>query len=448
MKIKRFVAKTMREAIRQVREEQGPEAVILSNRRVPGGVEVVAATDYDAALAQQALRHHVPVEPPPSPPDDTPKPGAPRRGSASTASAAAKPTRPAPASAPTSPTSTAAAIASLAAPARPAPGSAPAPAAAAPQQTLPELTQMQRELGTVRKLLEEQLSGMRWDDLKRNNPRRVAVLRALANLGIDADLARALADEVPPDADSVRARYLPQGLLARRIPDGKQDPIFDGGVVALVGPTGVGKTTTIAKLAARFRERNRSRDIALVTLDHYRIGAQEQLYSYGRMLGVPVHNVSPDQELLPVLQELSDRKLVLVDTAGMSQRDRTLQQQIERLARLGSRVRTYVVLAANADNPDAVVRRFAVLKPVGGILTKLDEASSIGPVLSAVIRHSLPLAYVAHGQRVPEDLHLAHTDRLVLCATQLARATPKALDEDTLATRFANPLPQSAHSHV
>jgi flagellar biosynthesis protein FlhF len=311
-----------------------------------------------------------------------------------------------------------------------------------------ELASMQRELGSMRRLLEDQLSGLFWNELKRSQPRRVAVLKALSNLGLDADLARAIADEFPQDLPAERARLLPQALLARRIPVGKPDPILEGGVVALVGSTGAGKTTTIAKLAARFAQHNRPRDIALVTLDHYRIGAQEQIHSYGRLLGVPVHALQPDQDLGRLLEQLSDRRLVLIDTAGMSQRDRSLPQQLERLAVVGAKLRTHVVLAANAANPDEVVRRFAALKPAGAILTKIDEASCIGAALSAVVRHALPLSYVAHGQRVPEDLHLAHADRLVLCATQLARAVPKALDDESLAQRFATPLAKASAIHA
>jgi flagellar biosynthesis protein FlhF len=411
MKIKRFIAKSMREAIRQVREEQGPDAVILSNRRVPGGVEVVAATDYDAALAQQALRSSAaPEPPPPTTPDKPKKPAAPQRPAAASAPAA------------------------------------PAPAAAAPAPSHAELALMQRELGSMRRLLEEQLAGFNWMEMKRNQPRQVAVLRALDKLGVAPALARAIAADMPAHIDPDTARLLPAALLARRIPLGPQDPVMEGGVIALVGPTGVGKTTTIAKLAARFARHNRARDIALVTLDHYRIGAQEQLFSYGRLLGVPVHSVGPDQSLGEMLEQLSDRRLVLIDTAGMSQRDRALSQQIERLGQIGPRLHSYVVLAANSAACEDVARSFAPLKPAGCILTKLDEASSIGAPLSAVIGHQLPLSYVCHGQRVPEDLHLAHADRLVLSAMQLARGPAPAADDECLAQRYATPIPASASS--
>jgi len=139
---------------------------------------------------------------------------------------------------------------------------------------------------------------------------------------------------------------------------------------------------------------------------------------------------------------------VLIDSAGMSQRDGTLAQQIERLQKLGSRVRNHVVIAADSGNPDDVLRRFAPVKPVACILTKLDEASSIGAALSAVIRHALPLSYVAHGQRVPEDLHLAHADRLALCAARMARTSPRSIDDESLSLRFANSTSGSFPLHA
>ncbi len=492
MKIKRFVAKSMRDAIRQVRDEQGPHAVILSNRRVPGGVEVVAATDYDAAMAHQAERQRAGSE---TETGDAAEMSADatvideaaelaangrrtqakvldrlaaaagglvrgnqaqatqsfasdatsERGVTRRFESAAAVNAPATAEVNDSPK-----LAAAFAPRRlrTAEAAAVVSAVAASQSAPSELAAMQQELGSMRRLIEEQLSGLFWNELKRSQPQRAAVMMALSKLGLDADLSRSIADALPPDTDRERARFLPLGLLANRIPIGAADPILDGGIVALVGPTGVGKTTTIAKLAARFARHNRPRDIALVTLDHYRIGAQEQLFSYGRLLGVPVHSLSPDQDLPALLQQLSDHKLILIDTAGMSQRDATLMQQINRLKRVGPSLRSYVVLAANAASSDEVVRRFAPLEPAGCVLTKIDEATTIGAVLSATIRHALSIAYVSEGQRVPEDLQLAQADQLVLSATQLARNTPKILDDEMLAFSFANPIadPTSIHA--
>jgi len=423
MKIKRFMAKNMREAIRLVREEQGPDAVILSNRRIDGGVEVVAAVDYDAALMQQALR--LPAAPPvveAAPAAAAPAP-MPAPMPAAVARAAPPPPKPPVAAAP------ARAVAAPAAQAIPA---------ALPPPVAPELQQLRRELGGVKKMLEQQFASLMWKDLREQQPERMAALRAMANLGIDPALVREILDALPASADGERARFLPLGLLSRRIPVAKKDFILDGGVFALVGPTGVGKTTTIAKLAARYAERYGVRDIALVTTDHYRIGAQEQLYTYGRLLGVPVHTAANAEDLARTLFKLADRKLVLVDTAGLSPQDAQLQAQFAELHGTRTPMRVLLTLSATqqAGDLEAIVRRFKPARPEGLVLTKVDEATRIGGALSTAIRHRLPVGYIADGQRVPEDLQLARADQLVLRAMQLARLNPAAPQDGTLALQY------------
>ncbi|WP_028082053.1 flagellar biosynthesis protein FlhF [Solimonas soli] len=383
MKIKRFLAKNMREAIRMVREEQGPDAVILSNHRVADGVEVVAATDYDAALMQQAIRRAAPPEPP-SPPsrvrDD----------------------------------------------AEPPPPMPPPPS--------PELQQLRQELGGMRKMLESQMAGQAWREL-REQPEKLRALQAMIQLGIEPRLAREIIGELPAAADAERARFLPLGLLTRRIPVLPNDVVLDGGVIALVGPTGAGKTTTIAKLAARYAERHGTRDLALVSTDHFRVGAQEQLFTYGRLLGVPVQTAAGADELRLVLSRLADRKLVLIDTAGFGPRDARLQAQA---AIKGHGMQNWLVLSATtqAADLDAVIRRYAPAAPSACIVTKLDETLRIGGVLSAAIHHHLPIAYCCDGQRVPEDIDAARANQLVLRATQLARSHPARIDDATLALQF------------
>ncbi|MEQ1439316.1 flagellar biosynthesis protein FlhF [Fontimonas sp. SYSU GA230001] len=389
MKIKRFVAGSMREAIRLVREEQGPEAVILSNRRVPGGIEVVSATDYDAALMQAVGRREAPAAP----------------------------------------------VA-----AHPSAAAAPRPQAAPAAMPAPEIQQLRREIGGMRKLFERQMAHLAWRDLNERQPQRLAALKTMTEIGLDARLAYAIADELPRDVDGERARFLPLGLLSRRLPIAGNDPIVEGGVIALVGPTGVGKTTTIAKLAARFAERHGTRDIALVTTDHYRVGAQEQLYTYGRLLGVPVQTASNAEELRGALARLSDRKLVLIDTAGMGPRDQKLAAQFAELQAARREIRTWLVLPATsqAGDQEDILKRFAPAHPEACVLSKLDEATRIGGSLSTVIRHGLTINYLCDGQRVPEDLQAARADQIVLRAVQLARQMPAGIHDGTLALQFGS----------
>lgn len=526
MKIKRFIAPTMRDAIRLVREEQGADAVILSNRRVEGGVEVVAATDYDAALVQTAaLRSEpapsapvvfdvpelqpapvareavaeVPVRTPepvlkfempaaaPVATDDAPRikpvlvqqaaPAANSRAATAASSesnsardpsyiryllrnepveAAAGASRPAvaarppltpPRLEPERPAPVVAKPVAVAAPAaqvvptrdtRPASIAEAAAAALAPRPGS-EMDSIRNEMQSMRRFMEQQLGGLAWNDLKTRNPVRADVVRTLTNIGLELRIAREIATELPDDATQERARFLPMGLLARRIPAFKHEWLDAGGVISLVGPTGVGKTTTIAKLAARYVQNWGLRDVALVTTDHYRIGAQEQLFTYGRLLGVPVLTADNERELALALDKLRACKLVLIDTAGMSPRDSNLEKQFATLNGVSAPIRTALVMSAASQGADLddQFKRFAPAKPGAVILTKLDEASRVGAALSAVIRHEIPLAYVTDGQRVPEDLSAARPDQLVLRAMQLARKSAEPVDEDELSFQFS-----------
>jgi len=430
MKIKRFTASSMREAMRMVRDEQGADAVILSSRATEEGVEVVAAVDYDASLMLQADKH-------------------PERSAERAAERAAERQhdhqnefiRPAP-----QPVVPPALAAEAVAP-RQTQMRMPSPAASAqviqPNQFAnADILHLQRELLVMRQMMEQQLASQRWQDMQRMQPGRAAAFRALVDVGLEPELARSIAEEVPETMPEDRAKLLPLGLLGKRLPTDGTDPVLSGGTIALVGPTGVGKTTTIAKLAARFAAVHGTRDLALVTMDTYRIGGQEQLFTYGRLLGAPVYSVGPGEKLEDVLLRLQDRRLVLIDTAGVGQRDNALGDELQRLSQVAEPLQTWLVLAANtqAASQEEAVRRFGRVGLSGCILTKLDETDRAGPSLALTIRQNLTIKYYADGQRVPEDLHAARADRLVLNAMQLSRRYPAPVDDATCVSGFTRSM--------
>jgi flagellar biosynthesis protein FlhF len=404
MRIKRFVAPDMRTALRMVRDDQGPDAVILSSRKLDnGGVEVVAATDYDEALARHTMladqldNRALATEVSPALAD-------PRAGMASaTALQAASERKP------------------------PAPAEAPAPA---PREQS-SMDELRRELSSMRELLERQATRFAEERL-RAVPSRAAVFDDLLSYGCDGDLARSIATAVPAEADRARARGIMLGLMAKSLVVSRKEPIEAGGVMALIGPTGVGKTTTIAKLAARYASVRSPRDVALVTTDIHRVGGREQLATFGRLLGMPVIEVARDDGLAPVLDRLQDYRLVLIDTPGFGQRDRALATQLHWL-RAAGRVRCFLTLPATsqAQDLDEVVRRFRSAEPEGCILTKVDETGCLGSALSVLIRHRLPVAYVTDGQRVPEDIQRAEAHRLVLRLGELKRAASSSENRES-----------------
>lgn len=410
MQIKRYVAATMREAIAQVREEQGPDAVILSNRRIDEGMEVIAAIDYDAALISHALAQSAPRKP---------------------------------AAAQTSPSSQRTAAVSAQAPSPSARGPRePAPGAEATSPADPAFVRMREELHAMRQMLETQLAGLAWGDLSRRHPLKAKALRDLAALDIHPEIAQSIIEEMP-DVKTLRDSWkFPLALLTRRIPVAKSNPLDRGGVVAIVGPTGVGKTTTVAKLAARYALKHGARNVALVSTDTYRIGAREQLHTYARILNVPMHVAQDREDLAHVLDALAGRKLILIDTAGMSQRDLRLNEQFATLKHRGTPIEMLLALSATGDASclDETVRLFAKAgKTIAGcVLTKLDEAASLGAPLSVLIRHGLPLTYLCTGQRVPEDLHVARGKHawLIETAVKLRRRSGHVADEQYLAQHY------------
>jgi flagellar biosynthesis protein FlhF len=419
MKIKRYTAASMREALAQVRAEQGPDAVILSSRRGDEGIEVIAAIDYDEALFADANRLRTPV------PVLTPAVPVIAPATAATPTRARAATRP---------------HASMAAPAA-------AAAAAPPREALPMAVRpdsavgaVQRELRELRQLLETGLAGMTWNDKRSREPLKARVLEELSAMDIAPDMAMKLADLTPRRSGVENPAHMPLALLLKYLPVVDDLSSVSGGIMAVVGPTGAGKTTTIAKLAARWCMRHGSQDLALVSTDGYRIGAREQLMTYARILGAPMHAANSGKDLARVLERLKSKKLILIDTAGMGPRDVRLGEQLAALQLGASRARVLLALPAQGEGHalDEIVEAFAPLTPVACILTKVDEAASLGAVMSAALRHRLKIAYVCDGQRVPEDLHAAHQKRawLVRTAFKLKERRPVARDQTYYARNF------------
>jgi flagellar biosynthesis protein FlhF len=452
MTVKRITSPTAREALRRVKEELGPDAIVIANKAVPGGVEITAmSADSLDALSGSAPPRRAPVEPAvPAKslleefeddytvslsakahsqvpfrvwqPDAAAPSLADDGGRSRPRPLPARPAEPAPVPAP--------AVAKPK-PAAATPGGFGAPAPAAPE---PQVAQLMAEMQSIKSLLERQLAGFAWGEMSRQNPAQAMLLAEMLDAGFSSALARRLVDEMPKEISPADGRKWLAAAINRRLRTlaGDNDIIDQGGVFALVGPTGVGKTTTTAKLAARCVVRYGAERLALLTTDGYRIGAHEQLRIYGRILGVPVHVVRDSEDLRRTLVELRDKHMILIDTVGMSQRDRMVAEQAAMLTRAGEVKRLLLLNAgARGDTLDDVVRAYSGEDLAGCILTKVDEAASLGPAIDAVIRHGLLLAYVANGQRVPEDMHLPNRNYLLHRAFKLpAETSPHRLQGD------------------
>jgi flagellar biosynthesis protein FlhF len=296
---------------------------------------------------------------------------------------------------------------------------------------------MSDELKTLRRMLENQLAHLAWNDLTRRAPVHTEILRELTEIGISHDLAEHLVRQLPEDQDLTFARRFTIAGLSQYLKVTGDRWLNDGGRVAFVGATGVGKTTTLAKIAVRWVLRHGPRDIALVAADPVRIGAHDQLRSLAQLLGVPVYTPENFDQLPALLSRLGER-LILIDTPGSSARDAQLAGRLAVLSTSASKLETALVLAAStqAGAIEETVRRFAPANPACCVITKLDEAASLGGVLSALIRARMPVSYMSEGQRVPEDLRPARALELVSAAVRLAKARGAAADEDLLRRRF------------
>jgi len=278
------------------------------------------------------------------------------------------------------------------------------------------IEQLRQEMASMRQLLQHQVNGLVSQDVARRDPTRSILSTQLVDAGFDVTIAEQLVLDIPPNSSLEIAKQAIANSIFKRLLSTNNDVIEQGGVVALLGPTGVGKTTTIAKLAARYAMAYGSEQVALITTDSYRIGAFEQLNTYGKILGCPVKVAKDAQQLADALYQLRNKRLVLIDTAGMGQRDLRLSEQLSTLVNSSHvNIRSYLVLPATAQRKvlQEAIEQFRKIPIAGCIMTKMDEALGAGEVISVAIGNSLPIGYVTNGQRVPEDIGVVDINALV-----------------------------------
>ena len=415
MKVKRFFAQTMAEALKQVSEQMGPDAVILSNRRVDGGVEIVTALDYDENMARQRLGNqaeeatngsrlaemqadqHRRLEDELSRSRDRIREVREKRASQGAGYSG--------------------------------------PSFAAVQETVggdfgdsvaepqapkdvysDELAQMRAEISSLRDMMQ---GGRPQPDsvVSTNTAVQQRLAERLQEFGLGSELAGSISRRH-------KAGRLEDGwkqslkMLCTGVRTSRMEWLDEGGAYALVGPTGSGKTTTIGKLAARYVLKHGSDSLALVTTDRYRVAAHEQLFVFGRILNVPVRVVDETHSLDDILDELSDRHLVLIDTAGLTSSDKGYQEQLAELARSHHNVKTHLVVSATSQPRimKSVWHCYKMANLAGCVMTKIDEALTLGESLGFVMETGLPVAYYTDGQKIPEDLHHAEAVPLVRLA--------------------------------
>jgi len=408
MKMKRYFAPDTRQALRALRDDQGPEAVILSNRRVNGGVEIIAAMDYEDSMVNASLGNPdalSEIDPYENNLRQTPAAGASNAGDQK-----------------------------------------PAPSNPQPNASSTTLNKIQDELTGLRNIMEAPLMQFSWGETGRVQPLYANLLKQLMTLGISSDLSQIIARKLEKQGLSKHSWLESLNYLANLVPVDDKDILSTGGIISLVGPTGVGKTTTIAKLAARYALKHGRRAVTLITTDNYRIGAHEQLRSYGRILGIPVHVASDTEELKYLLQEIKDKfgdnQLTLIDTAGICQKEVKLTEQITSLQVDDIDIKNYLVLSATGQMnlQNDVINGFSKIKLDGCIISKIDEAASLGEIISVLIKHKLPVSFVCDGQKVPDDLHRARGRLLVKEAVKLMRSFNNSLSDEELAYTFGRAL--------
>jgi flagellar biosynthesis protein FlhF len=435
---RKFVAPSAREAMARIREEIGPDAVILANRKVEGGV-VITALD-EASLADWEARVEPPAPRAPAAPaaemstvsfqryaQERRRQAMTREegpGAVAREAAAASHEPPAPVSSRSSaprtedtPTPRSVTFASHGRDETPHPGAGAA--------THEDMARVVSELRKMRSFISQQFGALSSVDGVRRTPAQARILRRMQSARFSPRLARALVGSLPRDSAPAEADHWLHDTLSRNLGVAcfEQDHLERGGVFALVGPTGVGKTTSAAKLAAQCALRHGAHKVGLIGIDTYRVAAQDQLRRYGDMIGIDVQTVRDGTALLDTLSRMSDKHLVLIDTVGLGQRDPRIERMLEGLS--ASVVQRLIVIsaAAQAEAIDETLAAYRAEQASGALLTKVDEACRLGGALDALIRYRVPLVGVGNGQRVPEDWQRPDARGLIARALEAGRGS-------------------------
>jgi flagellar biosynthesis protein FlhF len=492
MNVKRFTARSSRDALALVRQAFGDDAVVVSTRPCAEGVEVLAMAPESVQQLERVASPGLPTPARPAaaparPAAVPPRSSRPEAASAPAADAGidrdveqlamstlsfqdyvrermlkrreaelqaqapqARVGKPAAAD----PTSAEPRARPAAAPAaRREPSLLPSPAidfdeAPQPIEPAPSRRDTQQplleELRSMRGLIEQRFGALAFMEKLQRQPRQALLSQKMMDIGFSPQLVRKLAESLPEDVDETSWAA---GVLEHNLATDEAAPALEdqGGVFALIGSTGVGKTTTTAKLAAAFATRHGAGNLGLVTLDAYRVAAHEQLRTYGRILGVPVHTAHDRASLEDLLDLLSAKKMVLIDTAGMAQRDTRTRELLEMLSHRSVKRLLVVNAAQQGETLEDVLVSYRAASCKGVILSKIDEAVKLGPALDAMIRHRLKVLGVANGQRVPEDWHRLSSHALVQRALRGGGSPAWKLDAGDVNLVFAG-LPAALHA--